>query len=89
MVHTSGSFAVVGVSPQALARKKPAGSTKLKVVGSTNERERRVADLSDAFFALPGGMETLEEIFEGAPGSGIKTSVSEGASGPLFSLQSN
>lgn len=40
------------------------GLTRLEVVSSMPERKRRMAELSDAFVALPGGPGTLEEIFE-------------------------
>jgi len=40
------------------------GLTKLHVVRSMHERKALMADLSDAFVALPGGFETLEEFCE-------------------------
>lgn len=40
------------------------GLTRLEVVASMPERKRRMAELTDAFVALPGGPGTLEEIFE-------------------------
>lgn len=40
------------------------GLTELIVVGSMHERKMTMADMSDAFMALPGGWGTLEEIFE-------------------------
>lgn len=57
---------VIGVIPQALMRKELGhkGVTKLEVVGSMHERKKRMADLADGFVALPGGLGTLEEIFE-------------------------
>ena len=57
---------VVGVIPQALAEKELAhlGLTELHVVSSMHERKMRMASMSDAFVALPGGIGTLEEIFE-------------------------
>ena len=57
---------VVGVIPQALVDVEIAhtGLTDLLVVGSMHERKARMADLSDGFIALPGGMGTLEELFE-------------------------
>ena len=36
----------------------------LRVVGSMHERKALIADLSDGFIALPGGLGTIEEIFE-------------------------
>nr|MBP9925553.1 TIGR00730 family Rossman fold protein [Cyclobacteriaceae bacterium] len=41
-----------------------AGISKLEVVGSMHERKRRMADLADAFIALPGGWGTLDELAE-------------------------
>lgn len=40
------------------------GLTRLDVVASMHERKARLAELSDAFLALPGGLGTLEELFE-------------------------
>jgi uncharacterized protein (TIGR00730 family) len=40
------------------------GLTQLFVVESMHERKAKMADLSDGFIALPGGMGTIEEIFE-------------------------
>lgn len=57
---------VIGVMPQALVDKEIA-HTKLKdlrVVGSMHERKSLMADLADAFIALPGGLGTLEEFCE-------------------------
>jgi uncharacterized protein (TIGR00730 family) len=36
----------------------------MRVVGSMHERKALMAELSDAFVALPGGLGTLEELFE-------------------------
>jgi uncharacterized protein (TIGR00730 family) len=57
---------VIGVIPQALVDKEVAhlGLTELRVVGSMHERKAIMADLSDAFVALPGGYGTWEELFE-------------------------
>lgn len=57
---------VVGIIPRALVEKEIAheGLTESLVVGSMHERKRLMADRSDAFVALPGGIGTLEEIFE-------------------------
>jgi uncharacterized protein (TIGR00730 family) len=57
---------VVGVLPEALAAKELAHTslTRLEVVSSMHERKARMAELSGAFVALPGGAGTLEEIFE-------------------------
>jgi uncharacterized protein (TIGR00730 family) len=57
---------VIGVIPQAIADKEIAhtGLSKLEVVANMHERKARMADYSDGFIALPGGMGTLEELFE-------------------------
>ncbi|MFT4720396.1 MAG: hypothetical protein ACI9SB_001567 [Candidatus Azotimanducaceae bacterium] len=57
---------VTGVIPQALVDKEVGhfGLTELKIVGSMHERKAIMADLSDGFIALPGGLGTLEELFE-------------------------
>lgn len=57
---------VIGVIPQALVNKEIAhtGLTDLRVVGSMHERKSLMADLADAFIALPGGLGTLEEFCE-------------------------
>jgi uncharacterized protein (TIGR00730 family) len=56
----------VGVIPEALVAKEIAhtGLTELRVVSSMHERKALMADLADAFVALPGGWGTLEEFFE-------------------------
>jgi uncharacterized protein (TIGR00730 family) len=57
---------VIGVIPQSLVDREVAhtGLTELRVVASMHERKATMADLSDAFVALPGGFGTLEEFFE-------------------------
>lgn len=57
---------VIGVIPQALWEREVAhtGLTTLHVVDSMHERKARMADLSDGFVALPGGIGTFEELFE-------------------------
>lgn len=57
---------VIGVIPQALADREVEhrGLTELHVVGDKHERKALMAQLSDAFIALPGGVGTLEEITE-------------------------
>jgi uncharacterized protein (TIGR00730 family) len=57
---------VIGVLPQALATKELAhrGLTRLEIVGSMHERKATMAELASAFVALPGGIGTLEELFE-------------------------
>lgn len=56
----------IGVIPRALVEKEIAhdGLSDLRVVGSMHERKALMADLSDAFVALPGGLGTLEELLE-------------------------
>lgn len=56
----------VGVIPKALAHKEVAhaGLTELHVTASMHERKMRMAELADGFVALPGGIGTLEELFE-------------------------
>lgn len=57
---------VHGVIPRGLADRELAhrGLTELEVVSTMHERKARMADLADAFVALPGGAGTLEELFE-------------------------
>jgi len=57
---------VVGVIPQAMVARELAheGLTDLRVVGSMHERKALMAELADAFVALPGGLGTLDELFE-------------------------
>ena len=57
---------VIGVMPQALVDREIGHTeiSELRVVGSMHERKALMADLSDAFIALPGGAGTLEELFE-------------------------
>lgn len=57
---------VYGVIPEYLKSKEIAHEhlTELHVVADMHERKAKMADLADAFVALPGGAGTLEEIFE-------------------------
>ncbi len=57
---------VIGVMPQHLIDREIAHDdlTRLDVVASMHERKARMANLADAFVALPGGAGTLEELFE-------------------------
>jgi len=57
---------VVGVIPEALVARELAhnGVTDLRIVHSMHERKALMADLSDAFIALPGGFGTFEELCE-------------------------
>ena len=57
---------VIGVIPRALVKLEVAHADlpDLRVVGSMHERKALMAELSDGFIALPGGIGTLEELFE-------------------------
>jgi uncharacterized protein (TIGR00730 family) len=57
---------VTGVIPEAMVHREVAhrGLTHLRIVASMHERKAAMADLSDAFVALPGGLGTLEELCE-------------------------
>ena len=57
---------VIGVIPEALTHDEVVhtGLTRLEVVGSMHERKARMLDLADAVVAMPGGLGTLEELFE-------------------------
>ncbi|WP_027897622.1 TIGR00730 family Rossman fold protein [Zestomonas thermotolerans] len=57
---------VIGIIPQSLkdAEIGHPGLTRLEVVDSMHARKARMAELADAFIALPGGLGTLEELFE-------------------------
>ena len=58
--------AVIGVIPRALAEREVAhhGLTELHIVESMHERKAMMAELSDAFIAMPGGYGTFEEFCE-------------------------
>jgi uncharacterized protein (TIGR00730 family) len=62
----AGGGRVTGVIPEALVEKEVAhhGLTELRVVTSMHQRKAVMADLADAFIALPGGWGTLDEMFE-------------------------
>ena len=57
---------VIGVIPDALFKREVAFNelADLRVVSSMHERKALMADLSDGFIALPGGLGTVEEFFE-------------------------
>ncbi len=57
---------VIGVIPKDLVEREVAftGLADLRVVGSMHERKALMAELSDGFIALPGGLGTIEEFFE-------------------------
>jgi uncharacterized protein (TIGR00730 family) len=56
----------IGVIPRHLVDREVghAGLTELRIVQSMHERKALMAELSDAFVAMPGGLGTLEEFFE-------------------------
>lgn len=57
---------VTGIIPQQLMEKEAAhtGIRNLIVVASMHQRKSQMADMSDGFIALPGGIGTLEGFFE-------------------------
>jgi uncharacterized protein (TIGR00730 family) len=57
---------VLGVIPSSLMQRElgHTGLTELRVVDTMHERKRLMAEHSDAFVALPGGIGTFEELFE-------------------------
>ena len=57
---------VIGVIPDSLVSREVAhhGLSELRVVQSMHERKALMAELSDGFIALPGGIGTMEEFFE-------------------------
>jgi uncharacterized protein (TIGR00730 family) len=56
----------IGILPRALVEKEIGhpGLSDLRVVGSMHERKALMAELADGFVALPGGLGTVEELFE-------------------------
>ena len=62
----AGGGEAIGVIPEFLRDRELAhtGLTELHVVDSMHTRKRMMFDLSDAFIVLPGGLGTLEEMFE-------------------------
>jgi uncharacterized protein (TIGR00730 family) len=86
---------VLGVIPQVLVDAEVAapGITRLEIVPTMHARKARMAELGDAFVALPGGLGTLEELFEiltwrklGIHGKPTALLDVAGAWGPLRSL---
>jgi uncharacterized protein (TIGR00730 family) len=56
---------VIGVIPESFADRVAHNNlTELHIVSTMHERKTMMFDLSDGFIALPGGMGTIEEIFE-------------------------
>lgn len=64
VLHLGGH--VTGVIPKALMEREVGHSnlSKLHIVANMHERKALMAELSDGFIALPGGIGTLEELFE-------------------------
>jgi hypothetical protein len=62
----AGGGHVYGVIPTALVNLEVAhtGLTELHTVETMHERKAKMTDLADAFLALPGGIGTLDELFE-------------------------
>jgi uncharacterized protein (TIGR00730 family) len=57
---------VIGIMPKHLVDREVAhtGLAELRVVASMHERKSLLAELSDGFIAMPGGLGTMEELFE-------------------------
>lgn len=57
---------VIGIIPQSIVAREVVhrGLTDLRVVASMHERKALMAELSDGFIALPGGLGTLDEVVE-------------------------
>jgi uncharacterized protein (TIGR00730 family) len=57
---------VIGIIPELLVEAEVAAArlTRLEVVPTLHARKARMTELGDAFAALPGGLGTLEELFE-------------------------
>jgi uncharacterized protein (TIGR00730 family) len=62
----AGGGEVIGVIPRALVDQEVAHHdlADLRIVASMHERKALMADLADGFVALPGGLGTLDELFE-------------------------
>jgi uncharacterized protein (TIGR00730 family) len=62
----AGGGKVTGIIPQKLVERELAHArlTELVSVDTMHERKAQMADLSDAFLVLPGGLGTMEELFE-------------------------
>lgn len=61
-----GGGEVIGVIPDFLLKREVGhnGISKLEVVSSMHQRKKRMAELADAFLAIPGGWGTLDELAE-------------------------
>lgn len=62
----AGGGRVYGVIPRGLSDREVAHQslTSLEIVDDMHQRKARMAELADGFIALPGGVGTLEELFE-------------------------
>ncbi len=62
----AGGGHVLGIIPEALTRMEVGNPrlSELRVVATMHERKAQMAEAADAFIALPGGIGTLEEMFE-------------------------
>jgi uncharacterized protein (TIGR00730 family) len=62
----AGGGQVFGIIPKALVNLEVAhtGVTELQTVETMHERKAQMTELADAFLALPGGIGTLDELFE-------------------------
>jgi uncharacterized protein (TIGR00730 family) len=61
-----GGGRVTGVIPRSMVQREVAhtGLTELRIVETMHQRKAEMASLADGFLALPGGLGTLEELFE-------------------------
>ena len=64
--HRAGGARTIGVIPEALSSREIADFDSDELIETTGMRERKAAmdDRADAFLGLPGGIGTLEEVFE-------------------------
>jgi len=62
----AGGGEVIGVIPQLLIDKEVGhqGLTRLQVVATMSDRKQVMGDLADSFVTLPGGIGTMDELFE-------------------------
>ncbi|MBM3736852.1 MAG: TIGR00730 family Rossman fold protein [Acidobacteria bacterium] len=62
----AGGAPVTGVMPEVLVQKEAAHTSlaDLRITASMHERKAAMADMADAFLALPGGIGTLDELCE-------------------------
>jgi predicted Rossmann-fold nucleotide-binding protein len=64
VVYGGGGVGLMGVLADADREIAHRDVAEMRVVGSMHERKALMAELADAFIALPGGLGTLEELFE-------------------------